>query len=311
MISLKAIFLPMILGLAAFQINTFMDAVMAMGFSAHDDKAGLAILGHLVRYPLQEAAVAALGWSQRLYEFPLGIFGIAIATAIFPALSHAAAQKGDLGRQRFTRLFHHGLRLSVFIGLPASAGLLIVALPLSRLAYERGQFGLEDSARVAWILMGYAPAIWAYSMNHVLTRAFYAQGDSRTPLGVALAMVLLNLSMNLILVWSLGAQGFALATASSAIVQSVILLRTMDQMVGQRTGRDVWLSWGRTLLATLVMSALLTPVAVLFHPASLSHLHNALLLAGLVIAGGLVFMAMAQLLGCEEMKWLIRRKPGV
>lgn len=311
MVSLKAIFLPMILGLAAFQINTFLDAVMAMGFSVKEGKETFSFLGHIVRYPMGEASVAALGWSQRLYEFPLGIFGIAIATAIFPALAHAAASRDEQGRHRFATIFHHGLRLSVFIGLPASIGLMIVALPLSRLAYERGEFGLADSTRVAWILMGYAPAIWAYSMNHVLTRAFYALGDSRTPLRVSLAMVALNLLLNLILVWPLGAMGFALATATGAVVQNIVLAQAIRRSVREPLGKGVWLSWGRSLAATLVMAAVLIPAMYYFDAASLSRTHSAMLLGVMVCLGGLVYLAMNWVLGCEEIKWLVKRKPGV
>lgn len=311
MVSLKAIFLPMILGLAAFQINTFLDAVMAMGFSIKQGSEQFNLLGYAVRYPLQEAAVAALGWSQRLYEFPLGIFGIAIATAIFPALSHAAAQRDTKGQQHFTTIFHHGLRLSVFIGLPASVGLMIVALPLSRLAYERGEFGLSDSARVAWILMGYAPAIWAYSMNHVLTRAFYAQGDSRTPLRVSLAMVGLNLMLNLILVWPLGALGFALATATGAVLQNVILLGAMGRSLGEPLGRGVWMSWGKSLTACAVMAGVLTPLLYYFDAGSLNRTQSAVLLGLAVGIGGLVYLAVTWLLGCQEIRWLVKRKPGV
>lgn len=311
MMSLKAIFVPMILGLAAFQINTFLDAVMAMGLSVKEGKDSFMLLGYAIRYPLAEASVAALGWSQRLYEFPLGIFGLAIATAIFPALAHAAAQRNAQGKSRFTMIFHHGLRLSVFIGLPASVGLMIVALPLSRLAFERGEFTLSDSSRVAWLLMGYAPAIWAYSMNHVLTRAFYAQGDSRTPLRVSLAMVGLNLLLNLILVWPLGALGFALATAIGAMLQNMILVGAMRQSVRAPLGKSVWLSWIRSLFGSAVMAAILIPAMYYFDPASLSRSESAILLAGAVGVGGLVYLAMTWVLDCEEIQWLVKRKAGV
>lgn len=306
--SLKAIFLPMVVGLAAFQINTFLDAAMAMGLSAKAGADAFTFMGYTIAYPMQESAVAALGWSQRLYEFPLGIFGIAIATAIFPALSRAAAAAKSRGFDDFTTICHHGLRLSAYIGLPASAGLLIVALPLSRLAYERGQFDSSDAARVAWLLVGYAPAIWAYSMNHVLTRAFYALGDSRTPLRVSLMMVVLNLLLNVTLVWPLGAIGFALATAICAIVQCVILTLTLERYQQQPLGATVWLSLGRSLVLTLAMSAVLVPLMLWLDPASLSRTHNAIALAGLVVTGGAVYAALSFVTRCEEVRWLLGRR---
>jgi putative peptidoglycan lipid II flippase len=310
MASLKAIFLPMVVGLAAFQLNTFMDSLMAMALSVREGASTFTFGARIYSYPLEEASVAALNWSQRLYEFPLGIFGIAIATAIFPALSHAAANRASQGLTHFATIYRQGLRLSVFIGLPASVGLMVVALPLSRLAYERGQFTLEDSQRVAWILLGYAPAIWAYSMNHVLTRAFYALGDSRTPVKVSLAMVGMNLLLNLILVWPLGAQGFAIATAVGAILQSVILILAIEQYLREPLGREVWMSWGKSLLASAVMGLTLLSVYYWIDPASLRPYDNFILLMAMVAAGGLIYAAAAWLAGCPEIRWILRRRAG-
>ena len=103
------------------------------------------ILGRQVNYPIRsEGAAAALVFAQRLYQFPLGVFGIAIATAIFPALSRAAAKKADEGHDSansdgLRKILQRGLRLAVFIGLPASVGMILVRAPLTRIIFEFGR----------------------------------------------------------------------------------------------------------------------------------------------------------------------------
>ncbi|HEX7011009.1 MAG TPA: murein biosynthesis integral membrane protein MurJ, partial [Phycisphaeraceae bacterium] len=171
--SMLRVFVPVVLGLAVFQINTFFDNVLAMALSPKDGQATLHLLGLSLPRPLEKGSVVALAFAQRLYEFPLGIFGIAIATAIFPALAQAAPA-GKAGRpsaasqadeadetdsrhlERFAQVLRHGLRLSVFIGLPASVGLILVRVPLARVVFERQAFTLQDSLAVATILAGYA-----------------------------------------------------------------------------------------------------------------------------------------------------------
>ena len=212
--------LPMILGLGVFQVNTLLDGLLAFSLSAPaaDPDAVLRLLGLEALHPIRTGGVTTLTLAQRLYQFPLGVFGIAIATAIFPRLSAAAADPAA-----FARTLRRGLWLSLAIGLPASAGLLATRLPLARVVFERGAFDAGDAAAVARVLAGYAVAVWAYMLMHLWTRAFYAKDDATTPLRVAVAAVFLNVALNLTLVWPLGAAGMAWATAASAVAQTAAL----------------------------------------------------------------------------------------
>jgi putative peptidoglycan lipid II flippase len=287
---------PMVVGLAVFQINAFLDSFIA--FTLAPKTGGpdmLTLFGWRLPHPVQPGAVVALEFAQRLYQFPLGVFGIAIATAIFPALSHAAAQRDD-----FRAILRNGLRLTVFIGLPASAGLILVRLPLTQVVFQRGAFEAGDSERVAWILVGYASAIWAYSMTHVLARAFYALKDARTPLVVSVAMVLLNLSLNLTLIWSMGAAGLAWSTALCAVCQTVILTVALGRYIDVPIDRHVLLGWLRTAILTAMMVAALIPLLGRFGPASQ--------LLVMVVGGSLVFAAGAWLTRAPELGWLLRRR---
>lgn len=311
--SLMRRFAPTAIGMGIFQINTFIDNAVAMALRATDDGAAhFKLLGFTLPLPLNAGDVAALSWAQRLYEFPLGIFGIAIATAIYPALSRAAPLSTAMGgtsadRNHFVDILRHGLRLTVFIGLPASVGLIAVGLPLVRVIFERGQFTASDSQIVSFILIGYAPAIWAYSMNHVLTRAFYALGDTRSPLYLSTAFVLLNFMLNLTFVWFLGPAGFAWATAICAMVQCAAMIAVVRHYVDKPVDRAVLWSWGKCLLASAVMTAALVYYTQSYDVMGMTLTHAGLFLAGGVGFGGAIFTAAALAMRMEEPRWLLRR----
>ncbi len=235
---------PTIIGLGVLQLNTFMDGLIA----SYPSTIGPTIFG--VKFPLDEGALTAISNAQRLYEFPLGVFGIAVATAIFPALAKVADDAGA-----FTNILRRGLRLVVFIGLPASVGLMLVRMPLTAAILQGKNFTADDTARVAWVLMGFAPAIWAYSMTHTLTRAFYARGDAKTPVKVALGMVGLNFVLNVTLIWTpLKEAGLAWSTAFCAMLQVVFLLRLTRRYSEHVIDRAVVMSWVRTGIVTAVMA---------------------------------------------------------
>ena len=270
---------PMFLGLGVLQVNTFIDGLIA----SYPSVFGPTIFG--VDFPLDQGALTALNNAQRLYEFPLGVFGIAVATAIFPALARAANSRftnddsrlevgvttddsaGDapvLNREpsianpdAFADILRRGLRLVVYVGLPASVGLILVRVPLTAAILQGRNFTAADTLRVAFILMGYAPAIWAYSMTHVLTRAFYARGDSMTPVRIAMIMVGLNFLLNITLIWTpLKEAGLAWSTAICAIVQVCVLLRLTRRYAADVVDRGVVASWGRSALVTIAMAAM-------------------------------------------------------
>ncbi len=297
---------PMVLGLAVFQINTAMDTLIVWVLAPKEGGAqALTLFGQTWPYPIHDAGqVAALAGAQRLYQFPLGVFGIALATAIFPALAHAASDRGDLGRAGFRETLHHGLRLSFFIGLPASVGLILVRVPLTRVVFEHGKFELEDSLRVAVILAGYASAVWAYSMTHILTRAFYAVGDSKTPLRVSMTMVVFNFALNLTLIWPLGAAGLAWSTAISAACQVLILLLLVRKHVDRPVDASVLKGWLRTVLLTSAMTAALGPLLLKYPAQELSWRGGVGLLGAMVLLGAAVVLIGAKLTGAEELSWL-------
>ncbi len=263
--------------------------------------------------------MTTLTLAQRLYQFPLGVFGIAIATAIFPALAHAAAQRvtppqaapgskaePSGGGDDFAAIFRRGLRLTLFIGLPASVGLMLVRVPLTRVFFEWNAFTANDALRSAAVLMGYASAVWAYSLTHVTTKAFYAVNDAMTPLKVSGVMVALNLLLNLMLIWPLGVAGLAWSTAISAAVQSVVLIVLLRRHMDRPVTPEVVGGVMRTVGLTAVMAAAVGALIWVVDPTTLSKAQCLGVLGLCVLIGGAVVLAGAWLMKMPEVRELRR-----
>jgi len=235
---------PVLIGLGTLQLNSFVDTLIAM----YPNWVGPTFFGH--DYPLDESSNAILFYAQRLYQFPLGVFGIAVATAAFPALSRVAEDK-----ERFSEMLNRGVRLSLYIGLPASVGLLVVGGPLVRVLYSGFGDGFSESGviRASTVLVGYSIAVWAYSLNQLYTRAFYAQSDTRTPMRIALVMVGINISLNIALIWWFREAGLAWSTAICAILQMMLLARAAGRKMSGPSvlSRPVWLMLAGSLIMGL------------------------------------------------------------
>jgi putative peptidoglycan lipid II flippase len=287
---------PMILGLGVLQLNTLFDGIIA----SYPTAVGRTVFG--MDYPLEEGAMAAVSFAQRLYQLPLGVFGIAIATAIFPAL--ARTHDDDAA---FTDIVRRGLRLVVFIGLPASAGLILVRDPLAAVILQGGDFTAADTDRVGRVLLGYAPAVWAYSMMHVLTRAFYARQDTMTPVKVAVGVVALNLALNCTLIWTpLREAGLAWSTAACSIVQVALLTLLLRRRIGPVIDRTVIHGWSRSFIATGLMIGALLIVLSYASPPVGGWLQSLGVLAALVVAGVVVYALAALVLRAPELRWVLR-----
>lgn len=237
---------PTLVGLAATQINTFFDSLIAWGLAASPDgPQRIAWLGDAVRYPLQQGAASAIYYGERLYQFPLGVLGLAVAAAIFPLLSRHAARAD---RVRLGDDLTLGLRLVVCLGVPAGVGLILLAEPLARLLFERGQFTAADTARTARMITCYATGVWAYCALPVVIRGFYALGDCGTPARMAGWIVGLNLTLNLTLIWPMAEAGLAVATSISAAVQVLLLM----VIFSRRKGPLHWTALGATTVRSVV-----------------------------------------------------------
>lgn len=308
------LFGPMVLAVGIVQINTFMDSTIANVLSPYEvGRTTFQVGSHTVEYPMKTGAASMLYYGQRLYNFPLGVFAIALATVIFPELSRRAVRKDLAG---VGRVASHGLRLTVFIAVPAGVGLMLLSEPLLRLWLGHGRFvqGQDQAAvvrRAAWVAQVYAAGIWAYSANHIFVRTFYAMEDTRTPLRLAMLAAVMNFGLNLLLVWPLAEGGLALATVASAVFLFAALSVILSRRVAHLEWRALASTALRTLLATGVMALAAWAAAYQAAPA-LGLEGRALTVVQLVfgVAGGAgVFVGAAWLLRMGELRDLFKRGP--
>ena len=272
---------PMIIGLTVTQINTLADDLIAWWFSSSAEKgASFILMGRAILYPLQRGSVSHLYYAQRLYQLPLGVFGISLATAIFPVMSSFAARKDFTG---LAKTVSQGLRSAIFIAIPATIGLVVIARPLISVAFEHGKFGQarDDTGIVAWTLLFYALGLCGYFAQQVLTRAFYSMQDSKTPMRSALIAVIANIFLNLTLIWFLGTGGLALSTALCSYVQVVILVVFLRRALRKRDSNTAMLDgFGRTLLKTIAATLFMAGVIIIAQwlSESWSHIFKLLLI---------------------------------
>ncbi len=240
--------LPVLVGLSITQLNTLSDSLIAWVFSSPEGAGAAGISTQ----PLQSGTASALYFAQRMYQFPLGVFGVALGTVLFPLLSRHA-QRGEL--DRLGSDLSLGLRLVLMVGLPASAGLVLLAGPLTDVLFRHGAFDAADAAQTALMIATYGVGVWAYCGLLIVVRGFYAVGDARTPLRIGLVLVVLNVALNLTLIWPLGAQALAGSTALCAMLQVFVAIRWLEHRVGRLEWRSLRSTCGRVVAATAVMSA--------------------------------------------------------
>ncbi len=192
---------PGTLGLAATQVNVFVNTWLATGEGT--------------------GAVSWLGYAFRLMYLPLGIFGVSIATASLPAISRRAAA-GDLAGMRDT--VSSSLAMMLTLNVPATIGLIVLAHPIVALLFERGQFTAADTAATAGALVAYAVGLTGYSVVKIASPTFYALGESRTPVLVSVLSVLTNAALNILFVREFGYRGLALGTSLTALLNAGLLM---------------------------------------------------------------------------------------
>lgn len=201
---------------------------------------------------LPAGTVSYLYYADRVMEFPLGVFGVALATAVLPSMAGQAARGEHRG---LIEMLGFSLRLSMFVALPAAIGLIALGHPIVRLLFERGQFTPADVVATAQALAGYAVGLPAFSASRIGAQTFFALGDTRTPVWTGFASVAANVVLAFLLMWPLQHAGLALATSLSAYVNVLLLwwfLRRRLGPIGTRQMAGSLLRTGGASAALLV-----------------------------------------------------------
>ncbi len=215
---------PSLLGLSVTQVNLTVSTVLGSFFAG---------------------GPTYLFYGMRLIQFPLGIFGVALAMAILPTLSSQAA-RGALDELRTTLGF--GLRMILFIIVPAMVGLILLRTPIVHLFFEHGTFTAQDTTATALVVLCYAIGLWAFGGVRIIVAAFYSLQDTKTPAVSAAVAVVANIVFSLLLMRPLGAAGLAFATALAAMVNGGILVAVLNR----RLGGVEWGAVGRSSLRVAV-----------------------------------------------------------
>ena len=250
---------PVLLGLSVTHLNLFITTNLGSG--------------------LGEGVITALHYAQRIMQLPIGIFAIAIAVAVFPTMTgHAARGEMDL----YLKDLSSGFRTIVFITLPAALGLAALRLPIVRAMYLQGKATMDSVDIAATALAFYCIGLVGYSAQQLLNRGFYALQDSKSTVAINVASLLVNIVLSFVLVRPIGYIGLALAYSISGLVSMLLLLVFLRRKLGHMEGRAMVTSAGKSLIASLVMAAVVVlfvhwsegawPMGVKLVPVSYTHL---------------------------------------
>ena len=205
-------------------------------------------VGNILASLLPQGSVSYLYYAQRLFEFPQGIFTISVAQAVLPSMSRQAAA-GDLEALKESLAF--GMRLTIFITIPAMAGLLACSTPIFSLLFMGGAFDFDKARQCGVALVYYSLGLSLVALVRVVVPAFYALKDTRTPVLIALAAFVLNLVCSLLLMRPLLHGGLALASSISAMGNLMLLLLFLRRKIGPFGGRGVFVAAIKALAASL------------------------------------------------------------
>ena len=269
--------LPGVLGLAVTQINIGVDILLGL------------FLG--------SGAISSLWYGNRLMQFPLGVFGIALATAVLPHYSTYVAKREF---SELKKMLSFALRMGFFIILPAAIGLITLRIPIIKLLFERGAFTSLSTSRTANTLLFYSLGLFAYAGVKIIAPVFYSFQDTKTPVKIAIIAMLANIGLNLILMVPLREGGLALATALSSSLNLFLLFFILRKRLGNLDEKRIGYSFIKILFSAIIMG-----IGCLFISSFLIYSFNLSTLLSILISilsGVIIFIAATFVLKVEEIK---------
>lgn len=281
---------PAALGAGAVQINLLISTLLAARF-------------------LEQGSVSYLYYADRLNQLPLGLIGIGVGTALLPAMSRLIGAGNEAGAMQQQ---NRAIELVLLLTLPAAAALIVSAEPIIRALLQHGEFTRDDTVRCAAALAAFSTGLPAYVLIKVLTPGFHARGDTRMPVRIAVASMLINLLGNLTTIWHFQHVGIALSTSAAAWANAGALWWVLRKrghfIIDARLARVA----PRLILAALAMAAVLWLLAAPLMPlAERGFWVRAAALAALMTSGAIVYFAAAFATGAAstaDIRAAIRRR---
>jgi putative peptidoglycan lipid II flippase len=251
---------------------------------------------------LEKGSTSALYYASRIEELTLGLFSIALAAALLPAFSEQVAAR-DIGEMKKTLGF--SLKLTAIVTFPAAAGLVALNGPIIRTLFERGMFDRGSTALSASCLLFFALGLPFVSGVKVVAPAFFSLKDTRTPVAIGIAVMLVNTAVSLLLMGPLRVGGLALSLSLSQVLNFVLLFLWLERKVGP-LGRGQWvLPAAKSAAAAAVMGTalrLLWPAAALERAAFVV---RAGALAAAIVTGVVIYVALLRVLSPADLKSVV------
>lgn len=229
-VKIRTLMIPALFGVSVSQINLLFDTFIASF--------------------LATGSISWLYYSDRLLEFPLGLFGIAIATVILPALSRKHV---DAHSEGFASTMDWGVRMVILLGLPAMLGLMVLAKPMLMVLFMRGEFTPHDVHQASLSLLAYASGLLNFMLIKVLAPGYYSRQDTKTPVKYGIVAMVSNMIFNAIFAYFYGYVGLAMATALSAFINMALLYRGLHLQRVYQISRQTIGFVARLVVAAVVM----------------------------------------------------------
>ncbi|TOB29891.1 murein biosynthesis integral membrane protein MurJ [Vibrio parahaemolyticus] len=274
-VKIRTLMIPALFGVSVSQINLLFDTFIASF--------------------LQTGSISWLYYSDRLLEFPLGLFGIAIATVILPALSRKHVDSQSEG---FAHTMDWGVRMVTLLGIPAMLGLMALAKPMLMVLFMRGEFSPQDVHQSSLSLLAYASGLLNFMLIKVLAPGYYSRQDTKTPVKYGIIAMVTNMVFNAIFAYFYGYVGLAIATALSAFVNMALLYRGLHIAgVYQITKRTVFFIIRLVIAGAAMVAAILWQLEDMSVWLEWSFAHRSGMLGMLIGLGTAVYLAVLFLTG--------------
>jgi putative peptidoglycan lipid II flippase len=228
---IRKLIVPALFGVSVTQINLLLDTVIA----------SFLITG----------SISWLYYADRLLEFPLGLFGIGIATVILPSLSKLHSKNNPA---EFSATLDWGIRVISLFGWPALAGLMVLAQPIIMVLFMRGEFDQQTVLQVSMALFAYLSGLLSFMFIKILAPGYYARQDTKTPVKIGIIAMVANMIFNLMLAPFIGYVGLALATSLSATLNAWLLYRGLKSQGVYQLSANTLIFIGKLVISAGVMA---------------------------------------------------------
>ncbi|WP_386695754.1 murein biosynthesis integral membrane protein MurJ [Lonepinella sp. MS14435] len=286
---IRTLMIPALFGVSVSQINLLLDTFIASF--------------------LMTGSISWLYYSDRLLEFPLGLFGIAISTVILPTLARHHVNRSDDAQKSavdFRQTMDWGVRMILLLGVPAMIGIAVLAEPMLLTLFMRGQFLLNDVQAAALSLWGFNAGLLSFMLIKILANGYYARQDTKTPVKIGIIAMVSNMGFNLLAI-PFSYVGLAIASAMSATLNAYLLYRGLVQADVYHFSKKSAVFFVKVLLSAVVMGSLVwyfSPELMTWH--AMTFFKRVHWLAWLICLAAVSYFAMLILLGIRKQDLLAK-----